>query len=432
MNALRFGLVAAVVSAVPTPRRRYRSGSQLLCHNGNAHELKYNVLHAPGLEGSLDNLDQVKGLEELQCDIDGTRLKIEFVGIVHATYYNTKWEIGKSYLVGGGSKGCPLLPSQLEAGFLLRYVTGSYQNGTTVYVDTAPAQYDQIYEHADISFGSTGVSCESAGLGVSQHVCVGINSDDCESSKATIPVYQNADLNLQCTNCFAALEADIFFTLTIKEFAVQSLVAGFQNVKINAGAEVSFDAQKSWSVGTDKDLELVPKTPVIQFSIVEVPFALYFEAPMSMHVEATLPTTATAVAGLTATYSMDELSLDWAPSSGWQQNTTIPELSHQIQASGDASFSGQATISLVPTFKLMANQMFHMSTTVTPVFNLKVNGDAAKEQICETANYSAKIDAEAEFKLNIPWLHINDDKKWSGEVFSKQGTLNQKCFSARV
>jgi hypothetical protein len=56
--------------------------------------------------------------------------------------------------------------------------------------------------------------------------------------------------------------------------------AGFKNGSLNAGLGIKFDAEKSWSVGLDKILEMVAHAPVVQFRIGSVPFVMWYEIPV--------------------------------------------------------------------------------------------------------------------------------------------------------
>merc|ERR1711959_532696 len=102
-------------------------------------------------------------------------------------------------------------------------------------IETSPAQYDDIYESAAISYNSTQAPCA-----VDRKVCIGVNADQstCAAAKSPIPVYANKYITLTCDNCYAGITADVFFDLEIKDFTLQKLAAGMRQAAVTAAMDL--------------------------------------------------------------------------------------------------------------------------------------------------------------------------------------------------
>jgi hypothetical protein len=405
-------------------------GVDQLCINGKEHLLEYNAKR--GDESvhiyNLDDIDHVSGVT---CDIDGSKLGVEFTHAVYMLEYFAKWEFGKAYLVGGSKWGCPL-NGDPKTGLVLRYVNAASVHGShkhSLKVSTTAAQYDQIYESATIALNPTGQACELE-KDHSKDICLGLNTDDCKTAAANIPIYSNKYLTIDCDDCFAAFDANVFFNLEIGDWELQKLAAGFRNITLTADVDLHIKATNQWSTGVDKVLPIVPKTPLITFRVGSVPFVVWFDIPVEVKADAMLLATAEAYAGVKAEWNVGDLYIQWDPTNHWTHVTPKPIATFTPTISGHADFHATADFSLVPTFELHAEQLFTYTVTVDPEFNLDIKGDTTTKQLCENAAYSASITTFAELKLNINLLNIHIDKKWGPEiVWSKQGQLSQACIN---
>jgi len=382
-------------------------------------------------------LDTFSGLKSLECDNDGSRLKIIFHDEIHSTALWVKFKTGGGYLTGGGDHGCPMKVNGSK-GFLLRRVNSAQLNGQEVIVRTSLAQYDEIYEDASIQYGSTQhhPDCLAAAHGGDKPVCVGVNTDPssaCNAAAKPLPIYSNGIVTLTCDNCFAGFYMDVFFDLEISGFSLKQMSGGFRNISVNAALDLDMQATKSWSTGIDKQMLIAggESNPVISFKIGPVPFIFWFDVNQHIKGDAELQATAEAKAGVTMEYAIGDAYVSWDPKNKWQTHKPNPSLSFKHAVSGQAQFQGQASFAVIPSVGLHVNQLYSYTATLNPTVNMQVQGDTASKKICETVDYAVQLSTEAELHLNIGWLDVHKDKQWGPTtIWANNGTLSKACVGA--
>lgn len=405
-------------------------GTHNFCAGSKRHSIQYDTKLAVE-SSSIVEVDDLNGLKELQCDVDGSYLKIVFHDEIHSTALWTKIKLGSVYITGGEKHGCPIKVNQSQ-GFLLRRVNSGSLDGQAVDVHTSQAQYDEIYEDATISYGSH--DDEECSAQVDKPICVGVNADrTCKQAAVPIPVYSNGIVTLSCDSCFAAFSMDVFFNLEIKGFELNSMEGGFRNISAQAALDLNLLAQKSWSTGVDKIMPIAggESNPIISFKVGPVPFIFWFEVAQHITGDAQMETTAQAQAGVQAVYNIGDASVSWDPKHHWQTHKPNPELSFTPTVSGSAEFTGSANFQLIPSVKLHVNQLFSYTVQINPGMNMQVHGDAGSKQICESVDYAVALSTEAELHLNINWANIHEDKVWGpNDIWVKNGTISQACTPA--
>lgn len=423
------GIAGLAAAATPVAKLNH-VGTDSFCLSGRKHTMRYNTTLRS--DHGIYELDSFHGLKDLNCDNDGSRLKIVFHDEIHSTALWVKFKTGNAYLTGGEKHGCPI-EGDATKGFLLRRVNAAKLDGQAVYVETSLAQYDEIYSDADITYGS--MAHPECAVGADKPVCVGVNTDaSCQAAKAPLPVYSNADISLTCDNCFAGLGLDVVFDIKIKGFQLQSLQGGFQNISVNSALDLDMHATKAWSAGIDKDMTLPAggqSHPVVSFKIGPVPFIFWFEAKQHIKGDAQLQATADAKAGVAMQYAIGDAYISWDPDKKWQHHNPTPALNFHPSISGSAQFQGTAALHVTPSVGLHVNQLLSYTLTLDPGVNMQVQGDTTSKKICETVDYSVNLASEAELHLNIGWAHVHQDRQWGPTtIWQKQGTLSQACVTA--
>lgn len=407
------------------------TGTHQFCAGGRLHSLAYDTQLAVDSD-SIVEVDSLSGLKDLQCDVDGSQLKIIFHDEIHSTALWAKIKLGNVYLTGGEEHGCPLKVDQAK-GFLLRRVNTASLDGQAVNVQTSQAQYDEIYEDASIKYGSS-KSDECLAAQADKQICVGVNADPtCTQAAAPIPVYTNGLITLTCDNCFAGISLDVFFDIKIKGFQLNSIEGGFRNITAESQLDLNLLATKSWSAGIDKTLPIAggENNPIVSFKLGSVPFIFWFEVNQQITGDATLQTTAQASAGVKAQYNIGDSYVSWDPDNHWQTHKPDPQLVLTPSVSGSASFSGQADFRLTPSLKLHVNQLFSYTLQINPGMNMNIQGDTSSKQICESVAYDVELTSQADLHLNINWANIHDDMTWGPKsIWAKNGTVSQVCVGA--
>ena len=287
-------------------------------------------------------------------------------------------------------------------------------------ITTSMARYDEVFESADISYGvGAAGTCSSASsatanavssspasasavaldlaplgsssgeeVGYDKHVCFGYNTNaGCSGAKAPIPLYSNAKVTTTCSDCYAALDADVFVNITIKGWKLESLAAGFINVNLNSSAVLDAKASAQWSVGIDKTLKLVATDYLLDFKIGPVPFMLFFDVPLEVKGDLTFNTAAEVTLGVTSGIALGSTYVSWDPTRHWQHTKPefVPSLTPQLATS--ASLDATADIQLMPSFNVHFDRIFSYSLTANPSLHAEITGSKASGKICMTSTY---------------------------------------------
>eukprot|EP00039_Didymoeca_costata_P028313 m.20635 g.20635 ORF g.20635 m.20635 type:complete len:437 (+) comp6908_c0_seq1:43-1353(+) len=425
--ALMLALVGAAC-ARPTPTNMTRRvGSTKECVGGRVHNLKYDVT-GPDEEVILD-LDDIDHLENVECDIDHTRLKMRFSSDIYSAEYFVRFhDLNDHFLVGGAKWNCSVVDATRN-GLIIRRVVGADIAGPYINLEAAEAQYDEIYEQANIAF-STGESCDADTFKkIDQSVCIGWNSQ-CKSTGATasIPLFSNNYINLACTNCFLDFHVDVFVEVIIQDFQVVKLQAGFKNMYINGSLEFTAKAESNWNVGVDKTLQIVPSQDLINFKVGPVPFLIYFEIPVEVKASLTFDAAAQLVVGNAVNIGLGDAYVSWNTTNHWSHVKPTPSVVFTPELQTSASLNAEAQMSVIPSFNAYFDKILSYSIVATPEIDGTIQGSEASKQICLKSTYDINVDSSAALNINIPWANIHDDKTWSHEIYdSGTQTIGQKC-----
>lgn len=114
-----------------------------------------------------------------------------------------------------------------QPGLIVRRVVGADMPGAPskyLNVQAAEARYDEIYSDADISFSTKGeCSPESFEPAADKRVCVGFNTDCVTGATASLPIFKNQYVDIECSDCFIDFTLDVFFSITIRDFTVRPI-----------------------------------------------------------------------------------------------------------------------------------------------------------------------------------------------------------------
>lgn len=409
-------------------------GEHSFCDNdGRHHSIKYDT--TLGVELSeIYELDTLTGLKAVQCDIDGSRLKVDFHNGVDSLKYWTEWHIGNAFLSGLSKFGCPLKDIDGHV-FVLRRVLGAKMDGATVIVETGPAQYDEVYSDASISYSSKKDSQACGSNEVDKPVCVGVNVDktSCTTAAKPLPIFNKGPVGLTCDNCFLSLKTDVFFNVQIKGFKLQLLQAGFHNSTMQSTVDFDMQATKSWSLGIDKDKMVFngEDNPVVSFKIGPVPFIFWFDVDMHVVGDVNMQASAEAKAGVQMKFDIGDDFVTWDPKNKWTHTEAKIKETITPTISGKADFNGQANLQVIPTLGMHVNNMFSYKMTFGPTLSMAVTGSTEEKKLCETTNYDLELSKEAELHLNVDWAFIHENKVWGPtKIWSKSGQLSQACAPA--
>ena len=394
------------------------TGSSSVCQNGK----RYLVTHQLRMSSNITtvNLDGFPGLESVTCDLGHTHLLLAFPDESHASaFVNAVTEQDQQSFVTSVFSSC------VEGEQNIRRVISAVQSGSSVELHAVTAKYDELIEEGTISMSSSG-SCNA-----DQHFCVGVNVNaDCTIAAKPIPLYSNKFVDLECSNCYAAFMGDVFLTLDIKHFKLQSVSAGFKNLQADMSLIMDLKGNAQWSAGYDKVFPIIPSSTVINFRVADLPFKVTFEIPLEVKASATFYATAEATGGVSAKWVFGDMYATWNAGSGWSHVTPHPQLSWtpQLQTT-QPDFASDFTLSVIPSVTMKLNDIFTYSMTATPIADLKVAGDLGTKSVCANSTVSLNLHSHSELHFDVDWLHIHDDKTWDKDIYSSGSVdLEEKCI----
>jgi len=413
-----FKLLLALSVVVFVAASDLTTGTSSVCQNGH----RYLVTHQIRMTSNITsvNLDNFPGLESVTCDFDETSLLLSFPDSSHASAF-VKAVVGQPQQVFITS----VFSSCIQGEQNIRRVISAVQTETSVELHAVPAKYDELIEEGTISLASAG-RCNG-----DQHFCVGVNVNaDCTIAAKPIPLYSNKFVDLECSNCYTAFMGDVFLTLDIKHFKLQSVSAGFKNLEADLSLLLDLKGSAQWSAGYDKVFPIIPSTTVINFRVADLPFRVTFEVPLEVKASATFYATAEATGGVTAKWVFGDMYATWSSQSGWTHVTPTPQLTWtpQLQTT-QPTFASDFTLSVVPTVTMKLNDIFTYSMTATPLADLKVAGDLSTKTVCANSTVSLNLHSHSELHFDVDWLHIHDDKTWDKDIYSSGNVdLEEKCI----
>jgi len=398
-------VAATLAFAPPGPLK----GSERRCVKGKMHTLDYNATAG----GSLLDLDGELGskLDGVTCDMDNTKLTLSFRHRADATEWVVKFhDFTNHFIMGGANWNCTI---KARSTYILRRVLSASQSehlGRDLIITTTIARYDEVFESADISFGSLShPDC----LSKSEHVCLGANADCAGHAKADIPLFSGSKVTASCSDCYASIDADVFANVSIRGFKVQQLAAGFRNVHLDASLALDAKAEGQWSLAADKLKTLVPETHLLDFKVGSVPFLLFFTIPLEIKSDLTFNAPGELTAGAKGRFELGDLYVSWAPDTHWTH--AIPSLRNATLApnvKGAASVDASGSLAVLPTFELHFDRVFSYTLAASPSLAMQLQGSAASKQLCLTSSYDVAVVATTELDININVLDFHKDWTW--------------------
>ncbi len=429
-----------------------RTGITQQCIGGRVHTVSYDTLGAESAAFvDMDSGDMGSKLSSVTCDIDHTRLSLKFHNSVEATEYFLKFHDWNDHFITGGAKwGCKTIVNQST--YVLRRIVGASQAahlGDTIFVDTAMARYDEVFESANIAYTSEG-ACDvsdpkwsmaegsvglrsSEGDVIDKHICLGYNTDCSGVAKAPIPLYSSGKISVTCSDCWAALQTDVFVNMSIGSFKLERLTGGFKNAMLNASMVFDAAASAQWNVGLDKTMPLVANTYLIDFKVGPVPFMLSFEIPLEVTANLQFNSAADLTVGTNAGIDLGNAFISWDPTNHWTHANPTPvfDLKPAISTKLNADIDMTGNLGITPTFKMNFDRVFSYSLKASPSLTAEVTGTLASKQLCLTSNYALDVVANTNVDININIIDFHKDWTWGPTtVYSNNGVaVPKKCIT---
>eukprot|EP00762_Andalucia_godoyi_P003395 ANDGO_06615.mRNA.1 hypothetical protein len=322
-----------------------------------------------------------------------------------------------------------VLVSAAEARSVPRYI--SVQCNAATSVNTAPHHVNQL----TLRFVS-GVQAHSSGLVAlvtrkarleevtsSLHMnqaafCVGFNADgSCQNAQAPIPIYSSQLLQASCSDCFVGFSGEFVLHLDVfrREFEI-----GFTNLTLDWAAVVTATAQKSWTVGFNKDYE-VAKIEILNSKIGFIPIHVWVEIPLNLEASVTLSGQAEASIGLKANGNLGSL-LSIYKDGKWTHESPSADFSYQVVKTFSYDGTADASASIVPQLQLHVDDIFDGNLVFTPLLTAHAEIHTGLKG-CVSAQESMKLDWTGEVKLSF----IRVDKTWDKNLWSQQHTIVNTC-----
>jgi hypothetical protein len=421
-------LVTAALSLAVAPPDLI--GEHSTCSGGRRHTIRYNASTAGNSFIDLDG-DLGKDLKHIDCDLDSTRILLTFKNYAKKLYWAAKFDSFANHFLVGGTKWCKSKsgrPATIMRKVVLNPI-GPHDFDDSFQVSTAEAKYSEMFKDASIEYGSRADTL-CAQVNADLPICLGYNAD-CQSgsAKGPLPIYQSAqgsfvDVQASCSDCWAALEGDVFALIVIQGFKLQSLGAGLKDMALQASAVLDASAAKMANLNVDKTYHLVQSdSPLVEFKVGAVPFVLSYEIPMEISAEVDFNAHAELTFGVGAKIGFGDLDITWDPTNHWHVGK--PKLSHTFtpSLSTSAALDVNSQVTLKPSFALHFDGIFTQTISANPTLTGHITASEASKQACMESTFSMDVDISAELKIDIAFLNIHKDwqfdpqpiVKWTGE-----------------
>lgn len=399
------------------------------CVGGKWHSTSYKTT---GVDAEvIIDLDTMKHLRSVDCDLDGSQLQLKFTSIAYAAEYFAKFhDWNDHFLVGGAKWNCSIHQTPGNPGLIIRRIVGAedYDLGDTLNVKAANARYDEIYEDADIKFTSEG-ACD---LGGDKEVCVGYNSDCTGTAQKTINIYANkaGNVNLACTDCFVDFTMDVFVDVQIRGWSVANLSTGFRNMAVNASTVIDATAQANWNTGIDKTLPVLQNNYLVDFKVGPVPFMVFFDLPVRLQANLEFASAAEAKFGAMVNLGLGDAYVSWDPVNHWTHADPKVTLDVTPVLTSTATLDVQGLLSVTPVLTAHFDRILSYQLTASPEIDLTIKGSEASKQVCIDSTYNVGVKSLTTLDINIPWANIAKDWQWPKDVY-ESGTvpIESKCIS---
>jgi len=432
-RAILFAAAVALAAASATPL----VGSTSQCVGSRRLTVTHNVstsVKFVDLDGDLGN-----DLNSVTCDLDHTRMTLNFKSQLKRDGWWIKFQgYSNHFLVGGVHWDCSLNAS--DGGAVFRRVMspdlfGKHTFSDSFEIRTVVASYDEVFESGDISYQAiTDPGCGTQG---DHEICLGYNAD-CESghAKGPIPLYTSPDtsfaqITATCTDCYAAFEADMVFTMQFKAFRLHAFELGLRNASIDTSVVAQVAADKQSTLSLDKQLDGIGSPKLLfNFKVGPVPFVALYDVPIDVSAQLDLNAHADITFGASSKISLGSLDISWDPVNHWQHLT--PKLGFQftptLASSALLDLKGQ--VGLKPTFHLEIDKILKYNLMATPTLNAEVSGTEASQQLCLDSTFAMDLTESAELKIDIDIINFHKDWTWGPKniVSVDKQVVPHKCI----
>lgn len=428
----------AILLAAPAQGILARNGALEFYTPGTRHRIEYAVKQAFD-DGNIVDLGNITGVGEYNttCNLDQSAIVVQFSKQIYAQgFMNYVYEVVKVagdnlFLTASGPYGCPIATNTTKNLLLRRLISDpavlAGSDGKAIKLTTARANYDDVYESANISYTSS----PDEGW----NMCVGVNADStCAHAAGPLMIYSSGPVSVSCDNCFMGFHANVFFDLSIHGFLLRHMAGGFRNMSVDGSLGLSATANVNKPIlSVDKQLLHGGGAdhPVLSFRIGAIPFAVWFESDVRFHGDLEFGLQAQAEVGVNMNYAIGDSYIQWSEGNGWSHIKPTPSLNFSPQLSGEADFTVDANVGLTTQLSMHVNQVFTHSLSLNPSVDVAVTGKApifGTKEICITSSYNAALVSEGALHMSILWNLVHADATYGPEtLWSKSGSLPQKC-----
>ncbi len=398
-------IAGQVIAETPVKRTIERTGEIKSCSGGKNYNVNFST--SGYSDDHFINVEYIEGITNILRDIDKTRMIIEFSGTKFLEKFIVKLTIEPIFII-----------DDVDIRRLLNY---NYTNNK-LELQTTPASYSEVFEHADISMNTID--------GCDVPVCLGVNTNNCNNPSGNIPIYDNKYITVTCIDCFVGFYTDVFFDMKIRWFKLESLSGGFKNMVLNGALVLDGKGNYAWSVGIDKILPIVKPTTIITFYIGPVPIRIWFEIPVEEKADFSIHTSAELEVGATMKWTLGDNYLSWDDKNHWQHHKSTPNFEWNPVLSVSGNLDAESSVSLSPTIILHVNDIYTFWLTIDPILYGNVIGSIEKKQVCGTLSYDVDLIIKSELHIDIPLIHTKLDKTWGPTIVYDSGEkpIGTKCI----
>lgn len=253
--------------------------------------------------------------------------------------------------------------------------------------------------------------------------CAGYNTDTCTSAKSAIPIFNNKYMTISCSNCYIGFKGDVYLSIQFAKFKLKSISGGFKNLQLNSANIISGSASASYSYAYDKVYPLIQKTPLINFNIGPININIALEVDIEVVLSAYINGGASITFGSSMQWNLGSLDFecDIGSSCVMHRPSGTPILTPILTTS--AHIDGGADFKIIPTLKLIMNNVFELQVIATPDISASLSYSLATGQACISSSYDVKLE-------DIIDINIFGQHKTFDNVFYDSGTsqIFNKCI----
>jgi len=371
----------------------------------------------------ITNLDSLNDLVTVECDLNNIELVTTFRKEDQARLFANSMNIKKiNKFVTSTKWNCNSThPNSL---MLMRKVMSASLSRNVVTLQTAQGFYEESIKDGVVTLHKEEED------GYRKDFCLGANTNDCNVASKPIPIYNNKYMDVSCKNCFVGAKGTLVLELSISWFKVKKLIAGLQNININAALVLGMESQYQWSTGYTKEFFLLKEKYIVNFYIGPIPICISYDIPVTIEAEAAISTKLSIEAGATANWKIGDAYVSWTPEEHWKLVRSTPTYSWNPVLSASGGFKATAGLSITPAFILHFLRIVDMYVNTTPRLDLVAEGDVQKKEACVDVTAQAKAEAGARVHINIPIVNIKYEKSFGPVTLFNTGPkrLVHKCI----